>query len=157
MNKLLNHIAQAFRWISKIVFSQVPEGFFAHSVAQFGSDIPSIRQVKHRKPPFYSSGTKQFSCNGLSTAPVAEGLHEQDTVIESRDWRIDIVLGIRKGRRPRNNWCNAKASSCWESPILDYNSKGTPEKRPNYKGTLEASQPRWLSHHAKSRINLLKL
>ena len=34
-------------------------------------------------------------------------------------------------------------------------SEETPEKRPNYKGTLEASQPRWLSHHAKTRINLL--
>ena len=85
MNKLLNHIAQVFRWILKIVFSQVPEGFFAHSVAQFGSDIPSIRQVTHRKPPFYSSSTKRFSCNGLSTGPVAEALHEQDTVIESRE------------------------------------------------------------------------
>ena len=84
MNKLLNHIAQVFRWILKIVFSQVPEGFFAHSVEQFGSDIPSIRQVTHRKPPFYSSSTKQFSCNGLSNGPVAKALHEQDTVIESR-------------------------------------------------------------------------
>ena len=102
MNKLLNHIAQVFRWILKIVFSQVPERFFAHSVAQFGSDIPSIRQVTHRKPPFYSS-TKQFSYNGLSTGPVVEALHEQDTVIESRESRIDIVLGTRKGRRPRNN------------------------------------------------------
>ena len=85
MNKLLNHIAQVFRWILKIVFSQVPERFFAHSVAQFGSDIPSIRQVTHRKPPFYSSSTKQFSCNGLSTGPVAKALHEQDTVIENRE------------------------------------------------------------------------
>ena len=72
------------------------------------------------KPPFHSSSTKQFSCNGLSTGPVAETLPEQDTVIESRESRIDIVLGTRKGRRPRNNWCNARASSCWESPILDY-------------------------------------
>ena len=72
MNKLLNHIAQVFRWILKIVFCQVPEGFFAHSVAQFGSDIPSIRQVTHRKPPFYSSSTKQFSCNGLCTDAIAE-------------------------------------------------------------------------------------
>ena len=72
------------------------------------------------KPPFYSSSTKQFSCNGFSTGPVAETLHEQDTVIESRESRIDIVLGTRKGRHPRNNWCNVRASSCWESPILDY-------------------------------------
>ena len=99
MNKLLNHIAQVFMWILKIVFSQVPEGFFAHSVAQFGSDIASIRQVTHRKLPFYSSSTKRFSCTGR----VAEALHEQDTVIESRESRIDIVLGTRKGRRRSNN------------------------------------------------------
>ena len=102
MNKLLNHIAQVFRWILKIiiVFSQVPEGYFAHSVAQFGSDILRIRQVTHQKPPFYSSSTKRFSCNGLSTGSVAEALHEQETVIESRESRIDIVLGTRKLRSP---------------------------------------------------------
>ena len=42
--------------------------------------LPSIRQVTHRKPPFYSSSTKRFSCNSLSTGPLAEALHEQDTV-----------------------------------------------------------------------------
>ena len=115
------HIVQVFRWILKIVFSQVPEMFFAHSVAQFGSDIPTIRQVTHRKPPFYSSSTKRFSCNGLITDPITKALHEQETVIESRESRIDIVLGTGKGRRRRNNWCNARASSWWESPILDYN------------------------------------
>ena len=47
---------------------------------QSGSDILSIRQVTHRKPPFYSSSSKRFSCNGLTTGPVAEALHEQDTV-----------------------------------------------------------------------------
>ena len=41
---------------------------------------PSIRQVTHQKPPFHSSSTKRFSCNGLSTGPPAEALHEQDTV-----------------------------------------------------------------------------
>ena len=85
MNKLLNQITQVFRWMLRIVFSQVPEAFFAHSFAQFGSDIPSIRQVTHRKPPFYTSSTKRFSCNGHSNGPVAEALHEQDTVIESRE------------------------------------------------------------------------
>ena len=103
-------------------FFQVPEGFFAHSVAQFGSNIPSIRQVTRRSHHFtLLLHTKQFSCNGVSTGPVAETLHEQDIkVIESRESRIDIVLGTRKGRRPRNNWCHARASSCWESQILDY-------------------------------------
>ena len=100
MNKLLNHIAQVLKWILKIVFSQVPEGFFAHPVAQFGSDIPNIRQVTPRKPPFYSSSTKQFSCNGLSTGSVAEALHEQDTVIESQESRIYINCTRDKKRSP---------------------------------------------------------
>ena len=99
MNKLLNHIAQVFRWILNIVFSQVPDGFFAHSVGQFGSDIPSIRRVTHRKPPFYSSSTKRFSCNGLSTGPVAEALLEQDTVIESRELRIKNRYCTRDKKR----------------------------------------------------------
>ena len=47
MNKLLNYIAQVF-----FFFFQVPEEFFAHSVAQFGSDIPSIRQVTRRSQKF---------------------------------------------------------------------------------------------------------
>ena len=47
MNKLLNYIAQVF-----YLFFQVPEGFFVHSVAQFGSDIPSIRQVTRRSQNF---------------------------------------------------------------------------------------------------------
>ena len=55
MNKLLNYIAQVF-----FLFFQVPEGFFVHSVAQFGSDIPSIRQVTHLRilgaPPVSSEG-----------------------------------------------------------------------------------------------------
>ena len=94
MNKLLNYTAQALS-----LFFQVPEGFFAHSVAQFGSDIPSIRQVTHRKAPFSSSSTKQFSCNGLSTGPVAQGLHEQDTVIESRESRIENRYCTRDKKR----------------------------------------------------------
>ena len=99
MNKLLNQVTQVFRWMLRIVFSQVPEAFFAHSFAQFGSDIPSIRQVTHRKPPFYTSSTKRFSCNGHSNGPVAEALHEQDTVIESRESRIENRYCTRDKKR----------------------------------------------------------
>ena len=55
----------------KILFSHVPERFFAHSLAPFGSDIPSIRQVTHRK---------LFSWNDIRTGPIAEALHEQELV-----------------------------------------------------------------------------
>ena len=140
MNKLLNHIAQIFKWILKIVFSQVPEGFFAHSVAQFGSDIPSIRQVTHRKPPFYSSSTKQFSCNGLSTGPVAEALHEQDTVIQNRESILYSGQEKVAVHGPTDAMLELQAAENRQFWITT--SEGTPEKRPNYKGTLEASQPR---------------
>ena len=66
--------------IKNRIFSNTGEVFVTHSLAQFGIDIPSIRQVKHTKPPFYTSSTKRFSCNGLSNGPVAKALHEQDTV-----------------------------------------------------------------------------
>ena len=66
--------------IKNRIFPNTGEVFVTHSLAQFGIDIPSIRQVKHTKPPFYTASTKRFSCNGLSTGPVAKALHEQDTV-----------------------------------------------------------------------------
>ena len=66
--------------IKNRIVSNTGEVFVTHSLAQFGIDIPSITQVKHGKPPFYTSSTKRFSCNGLSTGSVAKALHEQDTV-----------------------------------------------------------------------------
>ena len=146
MNKLLNHIAQVFRWILKIVFSQVLEGFFAHSVAQFGRDIPSIRQVTHRKPPFYSSSTKRFSCSGLSTGLVAEVLHEQEIVIEN--WESILYLGQEKVSVEGTIDAMQGLEAAENHQFWITTSEGTPEKRPNYKGNLEASQPWWLSHHA---------
>ena len=146
MNKLLNHIAQVSRWILKIVFSRVPEGFFAHSVVHFGSDIPSIRQVTHRKPTFYSSSTKQFSCNGLCSGPVAEALHEQDTVIESRE--SILYSGQEKVAVQGTTNAMQELQAAENRQFWITTSEGTPEKRPNYKGTLEAIQRRWLSHHA---------
>ena len=144
MNKL-NHIAQVFRRILKIVFSQVPERFFAHSLAQFGGDIPSIRQVTHWKPPFYSSSTKRFSCRRLSTGPVAEALHEQDTINlrESILYSGQVKIAVEGTTDAMQELQAAENRQFWITT-----SEGTPEKRPNYKRTLEASQPRWLSHHA---------
>ena len=111
-----------------------------HSVAQFGSDIPSIRQVTHRKPPFYSSSTKQFSCNGLSTGPVPEALHEQDTVIESRE--SILYSGQEKVAVQGTTDAMQELQAAENRQFWITTSEGTPEKRPNYKSTLEASQPR---------------
>ena len=61
-------------------FLKYRRGFSRILLRSLAVIIPSIRQVTHRKPPFYSSFTKRFSCNGLSTGPPAEALHEQDTV-----------------------------------------------------------------------------
>ena len=153
MNKLLNHIAQVFGWILQTLFPQVPERFFAHSVAQCGCDIPSIRRVTHRKPPFYFSSTKRFSCNGLSTSwSVTKAWHEQDKVKLKElifssgqekvavEGTIDAIQELQ-GAKNRQFWITT--------------SEGTPQKRPNYKGTLETRQTQWLSHHASCRINLL--
>ena len=122
----------------KIVFSQVPERFFEHSLAQFGSDIPSIRQVTHRKPPFYSSSTKRFSCNGLSAGP-AEALHQQDTVNlkESILYSGQEKVAVEGITGAMQELQAAENCQFWITT-----SEGTPEKRSNYKGTLEASQPR---------------
>ena len=51
--------------IKNRIFSNTGEVFVTHSLAQFRIDIPSIRQVKHGKPPFYTSSTKRFSSNDL--------------------------------------------------------------------------------------------
>ena len=109
---------------------------------QFGSGIPSIRQVTHRKPPFYSSSTKRFSCNGLSTGPVAEALHEQDTLIESRESRIDIDSEQEKVAVEGTTAAMQELQAAENRQFWITTSEGTPEKYPNYKGTWEASQPR---------------
>ena len=119
--------------------SQVPDRFFAHSLAQFGSDIPSITQVTHRKPPFYSPSTERFSCNGLSDGPVAEVLHEQDTVNlkESILYSAQEKVAVEGTTDAMQELQAAENHQFWITT-----SEGTPKKRPNYKGTLEASQPR---------------
>ena len=124
MNKLLNYIAQVL-----FLFFQVPEGFFVHSVAQFGSDIPSIRQVTHRKPPFYSSYTKRFCCNGVSTGPVAEALHEQDTVIESRE--AILYSGQAKVSVEGKTDAMQELQAAEHRKFWITTSEGTPEKLPN--------------------------
>ena len=80
MNNLLNQVAQVFSWILKLYFLKYRRDFSRILLRSLAVIIPSIRQVTHRKPPFYSSSTKRFSGNGLSTGPLAEALHEQDTV-----------------------------------------------------------------------------
>ena len=39
-----------------------------------------MRQVSHRKPPFYSSSAKRISYQLFSIAPFADGLHEQESI-----------------------------------------------------------------------------
>lgn len=39
-----------------------------------------MRQLPHRKPPFYSASSKRISFKVFSIAPFADALHEQDVV-----------------------------------------------------------------------------
>ena len=39
-----------------------------------------MRQIPHKRPPFYSASTKRASYKLFSLAPLADALHEQDLV-----------------------------------------------------------------------------
>ena len=39
-----------------------------------------MRQLPHRKPPFYSASNKRISFKVFSIAPFADTLHEQDVL-----------------------------------------------------------------------------
>ena len=76
----------------------------------------------------------------VCTGPVAEALHEQDTVIESRE--SILYSGQEKVAVQGTTDTMQELQAAENRQFWIITSEGTPEKRPNYKGTLEASQPR---------------
>ena len=114
----------------------MPEKFFAHFVAQMACDIHSMRQVPHRKAPFYASSTKRVSYKVFNIGPFAEALHEQDTVQlkESVLYSGQEEVEDDGIRDPKEELEAAKNRRFWNT------NEGTSQKRPSYKGTLEISQ-----------------
>ena len=113
----------------------MPEKFFAHFVAQMACDIHSMRQVPHRKAPFYASSTKRFSYKVFSIGPFAEALHEQDTVKlkESVLYSGQVEVEDDGIRDPKEELQAAKNCRFWNT------TEGTYQKRASYKGILEIS------------------
>lgn len=119
-----------------MVFLQVPEKFFAHFVAQIGCNIHSIRQLPHRKPPLYSASSKRISFKVFSIAPFADALHEQDMVKlrESALYSGQEEIASKERTDPMEELRAAKNRSFWRT------TEGRPDKRANYKGSLEVGQ-----------------
>lgn len=94
-----------------------------------------MRQIPHKKPPFYSKSTKRVSYKIFSLSPLANALHEQavvrlkESIIYSGE---EEASGIEAGD-PRDELRAAKHRSYWDI-------RGQPEKRADYKGFLEVGK-----------------
>ena len=118
------------RWFT-ITFPQVPEKFFGHLASVIGCEVHSMRQVPHKKPPFYSASTKRVSYRTFNIAPFANALHEQDLV----RLKESVVMCGREevegdeSHNPVDELEAAKSRSHWNIQERS--------KRVDYKGELE--------------------
>ena len=124
------------RWFT-IVYPQVPEKFFGHFASRLGCKVHSMRQLPHKKPPFYSTSTKRISYKVFSIVPFADALREQN-VIELKESVLfsgrEEVIG-RESNDPVDELQAAKNRSYWSTA-----NKAQPDKRANYKATLDVSE-----------------
>lgn len=96
-----------------------------------------MRQIPHKKPPFYSTSTKRISYKVFSIVPFADTLHEQNQVVlkESVLFRgREEVMG-RVLNDPVDELQAAKNRSYWSTA-----NKVQPDKRANYKATLDVNE-----------------
>lgn len=96
-----------------------------------------MKQLAHKKLPFYSASTRHFSYKVFSIAPFADALHEQDMV---KVKEATLYCGNEEVENAGNNppvsdpleeLQRAKNHSFWNTE--------TCEKQPDYKGSLEVS------------------
>ena len=89
-----------------------------------------MRQLPHRKPPFYSASNKRISFKVFSIAPFAGALHEQDLVKLKQSALYSGQEEIANGERtdPMEELRAAKNCSFWRTV------EGRPDKWANYKG-----------------------
>ena len=97
-----------------------------------------MKQLRHKKLPFYSASTRRISYKVFSIAPFADALHEQDVVKLKEATLYCGNEEVENGGNgpmvpdPLEELQRAKNRSFWNT--------GMPDKRPDYKGTLEVSQ-----------------
>lgn len=96
-----------------------------------------MRQIPHKKPPFYWTSTKRISYKVFSIIPFADELHEQNQVklnesvlFRGREEVIGRVLND-----PVVELETAKNGSYWSTA-----NKVQPDKRANYKAILDVSE-----------------
>ena len=97
-----------------------------------------MRQLPHKKPPFYSTSTKRISHKVFSIVPFADALREQDVV----ELKVSVLFSGREevmGREltdPVDELQAAKNCSYWSTA-----NKVNPHNRANYyKTTLDVSE-----------------
>ena len=112
-----------------------------HSVAQFGSDIPSIRQVTHRSHHFTLLLPNSFPAVVLVLVPLPKLCTSK--IRYSRVENRDSILYSGKEKVAVRGTTDAiqELQAAENRQFWITTTEGTPEKRPNYKETLEASQP----------------
>ena len=77
-------------WVT-LQLPQVPERYFGHLAWQMGCRVHSMRQVPHKKPPFYCPSTRRVSYKVYSLTSFTDALHEQ-TLLKLNDtaWYSDL-------------------------------------------------------------------
>ena len=95
-----------------------------------------MRQLPHRKPPFYSASSKRISFKVFSIVPFADALHEQDMVKLKESALYSGQEEVANGERtdPIEELRAAKNRTFWRA------IEGGPDKRANYKGSLEVGE-----------------
>jgi len=96
-----------------------------------------MRQIPHKKPPFYSASTRRISYRVFSIVPFTDALHEQNEV-ELKESVLfsgrEEVMG-RELNDPVDELQAAKNRSYWSTA-----KTVQPDKRADYKATLEVSE-----------------
>ena len=106
-------------------FPQVPERYFGHLACQMGCRVHSMRQVPHKKRPFYCPSTRRVSDKVYSLTLFTDALHEQ-TLLKLNDtsWYGDLQeVEKRSDLSPREELQAAKNRSFW-STVRNEESSG---------------------------------
>ena len=96
-----------------------------------------MRQLPHKKPPFYSTSTRRISHRVFSLAPFADALHEQN-VIELKEsvlFSDQNEVVEKEFNNPMDELQAPKNRTYWSN-----SSKPQPNKRASYKASLEVSE-----------------
>lgn len=124
-------------WVT-LQFPQVPERYFGHLASQMGCRMHSMRQVPHKKPPFYCPSTRRVSYKVYSLTSFTDALHEQ-TLHKLNDtaWYSDLQkVEKRSDLSPQEELQAAKNRSFWSTVRNEESSGDLLTKRLTAKASL---------------------